>query len=117
MALESGFFIETPAWGCVPDRRIARPRKLIVRVQNGAARDTDAERQAVSKGLLIAPQVDALFDIGFISVKDGGTLLVARALSGPDRILLGTETPCRVRGLAQQHLSYLDWHRQREFGR
>jgi hypothetical protein len=39
--------------------------------------DTDAERLDVFNGLLLAPQFDALFDAGFITVSDGGDVMVA----------------------------------------
>jgi predicted restriction endonuclease len=41
---------------------------------------TDAERLDVFNGLLLAPQIDAAFDLGFIGIEDEGTVVVSPAL-------------------------------------
>ncbi len=80
-----------------------------------AACPTDAERLDVFNGLLLAPNLDALFDAGYITVGDDGTVLVSPALLADARGLLGvTELP-RLRGLAGEHGRYLEWHRQNLF--
>ena len=77
--------------------------------------ETDAERLDVFNGLLLAPNLDAAFDRGFITVRDDGELTVSPALPGVDRMLLGLGAPLRVRGLAEGHRRYLQWHRERLF--
>lgn len=77
--------------------------------------ETDAERLDVFNGILLAPQLDAAFDRGFITVGDDGNVLVAGALGQDARVVLGVEHPLRIRGLADGHRRYLPWHRERVF--
>jgi hypothetical protein len=77
--------------------------------------ETDAERLDVYNGLLLAPQLDAAFDRGFITVEDDGAIVVSAALDDRSRGILGLEHPLRIRGLADGHRTYLPWHRERVF--
>ncbi len=77
--------------------------------------ESDAERLDVFNGVLLAPNLDAAFDRGFITVAQDGTVLVAGALATGDRALLGLATPLRVEGLTEAHSKYLPWHRQHLF--
>ena len=77
--------------------------------------ETDAERLDVYNGLLLAPQLDAAFDQGFVTVGDDGTVIVLEALEGAARVLLSLDRPLRVRGLTDSHRRYLPWHRERVF--
>jgi len=61
-----------------------------------ASCDTDAERLDVFNGLLLAPQLDAAFDCGLITVEDDGTVVVSQALPVKERGSLGLEKPGRV---------------------
>jgi putative restriction endonuclease len=76
---------------------------------------TDAERLDVFNGFLLAPHVDAAFDLGFISVKDDGTVVVSSAMDAEARRLLGLDKALRVRALSEEHRRYLPWHRERIF--
>jgi putative restriction endonuclease len=76
---------------------------------------SDAERLDVFNGLLLAPHLDAVFDRGFITVADDGSVLVSSALGGEERRVLGLDAPLRVRGLGEGHRAYLPWHRERVF--
>ncbi len=78
---------------------------------------TDAERLDVFNGLLLAPHLDAAFDLGFITVEDDGALSVWDALGTEPRRLLGLSSPVRVHGLTPQHRTYLPWHREKLFGK
>jgi len=75
----------------------------------------DAERLDVYNGLLLAPDLDAAFDRGFITLADDGIVVVAGALDAGARRVLGLEEPLCVRGLADGHRAYLPWHRERVF--
>ncbi len=77
--------------------------------------ETDAERLDVYNGLLLAPQLDAVFDGGLITVDDDGVLVVSELLGAGDRKILGLEAPGRVRALDQSHRVYLNWHRDKVF--
>jgi hypothetical protein len=75
----------------------------------------DAERLDVFNGLLLAPNLDALFDQGFISVADDGSVLVSSALPSEAKTLLGIGAELRVSRLTDGHLGYLPWHREKVF--
>jgi putative restriction endonuclease len=80
-----------------------------------AACDTDAERLDVFNGLLLAPQLDAAFDKGFITVGDDGSVAVSPQLEVSARRVLGLDAEERVRAVAPGHRSYLAWHRAKLF--
>ncbi|RKG87107.1 HNH endonuclease [Corallococcus terminator] len=76
---------------------------------------TDAERLDVYNGILLAPHLDAAFDLGFITVQDDGAIVVGNALDAAARAVLGLDQPMRARGLADGHRAYLPWHRDHVF--
>jgi putative restriction endonuclease len=76
---------------------------------------SDAERLDVYNGLLLAPQLDAAFDCGFITVADDGTVIIASELDDEARRLLGLDVPLQLHGLAEGHRTYLPWHRNAVF--
>ncbi|MBK8595302.1 MAG: HNH endonuclease [Holophagales bacterium] len=78
--------------------------------------ETDAERLDVYNGLLLAPQLDAAFDRGLMTVADDGTVVVSGLLSDGDRHVLGLEVVLQVRRLEAGHRAFLAWHRERVFG-
>jgi putative restriction endonuclease len=79
--------------------------------------ENDAERLDVFNGFLLAPNFDAAFDAGFITVGDTGEMLVSDLLGKEVRGLLGLDQFLMVRGVADEHRRYLLWHRSRVFRR
>ncbi len=77
----------------------------------------DDERLDVFNGLLLAPHLDALFDGGWISFADDGTVVTSEALSNESRTLLGVSEGWRVANLKSEHLSYMSFHRHFELRR
>ena len=77
--------------------------------------DTDAERLDVYNGLLLAPHLDAAFDSGFITVAEGGTVVISDGLPSDGRVSLGLDGWLKVNGLHRAHHRYLRWHRSRIF--
>ena len=77
--------------------------------------DTDAERLDVFNGLLLAPHLDAVFDAGFITVGEGGVVVVSDALPTHAQFEFGLEERLEVPGLHQTHEGYLAWHRSKVF--
>lgn len=73
--------------------------------------ETDAERLNVFNGLLLAPHLDALFDKGFITVEDDGSVRVSVLLPPEDRARLGLDRPLSVARLSPAHLEFLRYHR------
>ncbi|MDO8476054.1 MAG: HNH endonuclease [Candidatus Rokubacteria bacterium] len=76
---------------------------------------SDAERLDVFNGFLLAPHLDAVFDAGFISVAEDGSVLLSNVLPADARAILGLELPLKVRGLHHAHERYLLWHRAKVF--
>ena len=76
---------------------------------------TDAERLDVFNGLLLAPNLDAAFDRGFLTITDDGEVVVGTQLSAADRRALGLEVPLRISGLTLRHCAYLAFHRAHVF--
>ena len=77
--------------------------------------DTDAERLDVFNGLLLAPHLDAVFDAGFITIGEDGTVLLSHLLPPNARSALGLDKSLKVRGLHRAHEYYVPWHRAKVF--
>lgn len=77
--------------------------------------ESDAERLDVFNGLLLAPQLDAVFDRGFITVEPDGSVIVSDALDSTARLQLALASPLRIVKLTESHRKYLLWHRERVF--
>lgn len=68
-------------------------------------------------GLLLAPQVDALFDAGLISFEDSGRMKVSSAISDDDLQRLGVD---KTKVLNLKHpwtRKFMKWHRDNLFQR
>jgi len=76
---------------------------------------SDKERLDIFNGFLLAPNLDAVFDAGFMSVAEDGSVLLSDALPADARAILGLELPLKVCGLHHAHEPYLLWHRARVF--
>jgi len=77
--------------------------------------ESDAERLDVFNGLLLAPQLDAAFDRGFITIDDAGLVIVSDQLDPASRQLLRLDRPLWVQRLIDPHRVFLAWHRERVF--
>lgn len=75
---------------------------------------TNEERLDTFNGLLLSPNIDALFDRGLISFTDHGELLISSRLSDSARKALGCPSIGKV-PLQQKHAKYMAWHRQHVF--
>ena len=75
--------------------------------------ESDEERLDVFNGLLLSPNLDALFvDQFLINFTDDGVTLVNDQISLDDRRLLGFVGEMRLKGIAYGHRPYLAFHRQ-----
>lgn len=77
--------------------------------------DSDAERLDVFNGLLLAPHFDAVFDGGFVTVDDDGTVVVSATLPVGERARVMLDRDWKVTKLTDAHRRYLRWHRERVF--
>lgn len=80
-----------------------------------AACASDAERLDVFNGFLLAPNLDAAFDRGLITLSDDGGVVVSDKLRSVDRQVLGLEVPLRVSRVDDSHRRYLSFHRMHVF--
>jgi hypothetical protein len=71
-----------------------------------------AERLDGFNGLLLAPNIDAAFDAGFVSFDKNGRILFSKRLPPGEARRLGINLKARLR-LSDRHQSYLKYHRQK----
>jgi len=76
---------------------------------------SDSERLDVFNGLLLAPNLDATFDCGLMTVADDGAIVLSEELKADDCRILGLDTSLRVGRLDDAHRIYLAFHRERVF--
>jgi hypothetical protein len=73
---------------------------------------TNEERLDGNNGLLLAPHIDHLFDQGFISFEDDGTLLLSRRLDRKVLRAWGVSPTASCGKFNPQQRAYLDYHRK-----
>ena len=74
-------------------------------------RDADnQERLDPYNGLLLLPNYDKLFDLGYISVNSKGKIMYSRLLDKFDRETIGLTNNLHLVKLEEQHLKYLKYH-------
>jgi HNH endonuclease len=74
---------------------------------------SNAERLNGENGLLLTPSIDHLFDRGFISFENSGTLIVSSVAHKPSLQRMGIETTqiVKVGGFTDSQKHFLDFHR------
>jgi putative restriction endonuclease len=74
---------------------------------------TNEERLNGENGLLLTPSIDHLFDRGFISFENNGTLIVSPVAHKPSlqRMGVDTTTTVNVGGFSDGQRHFLDFHR------
>lgn len=72
---------------------------------------SNAERLDPYNGLLLLPNLDALFDLGLISFRDNGWILISGRLNLRTLRTLGIYSKMRIKKLDEKHLPYLKYHR------
>jgi putative restriction endonuclease len=79
--------------------------------------ETSAERLDGNNGLLLSPNVDHLFDRGYISFEADGRLLISPLIDGGQIALLGVPTtpPPVVGAFSPAQAVYLEFHRKNVF--
>ena len=78
---------------------------------------TNQERLDGENGLLLSPNVDHLFDRGFISFQDDGRLLVSPAIEAEtiNRLGIPLEGPIDCGSFTDNQMHYLAYHRREVF--
>jgi len=78
---------------------------------------TNAERTNPYNGLLLLPQYDHLFDKKLISFEDDGQIVKSPVLDRIPLNQLGINQTDRLRALSDEHLPFLEYHRESMFVR
>jgi predicted restriction endonuclease len=66
-------------------------------------------------GLLLIPNLDSLFDKGFISFDRDGAILLSPQLSSAVADQLGVKKTMRLHHIYPEHQPYLEFHRTKVF--
>jgi putative restriction endonuclease len=75
---------------------------------------TNKERLDSYNGLLLLPNYDKLFDKGYMSFDNNGSIIYATDISEKDKKMLGLDDKMKLK-LDKKHLKYLDYHRNNCF--
>jgi len=75
--------------------------------------ETDAERLDVYNGFLLAAHLDALFDQFLISFDASGQIVISNQLCADDCAKIGIHPNLKLRWLAENHLTYLQYHQHK----
>ena len=73
------------------------------------------ERLSLYNGLLLSPNLDACFDLGFISFDDSGKIIVSKELNEEDMKALGINKDMKLSKIDPEHRKYLVYHRENIF--
>ncbi|MEW6615043.1 MAG: HNH endonuclease signature motif containing protein [Thermodesulfobacteriota bacterium] len=73
---------------------------------------TNEERLDIDNGLLLAPNIDALFDVGLISFDDKGSILFSPRLTAEDKKRLSVNHGLRLKKVYPGSIKYLAEHRK-----
>ena len=69
------------------------------------------QRLDVFNGLLLTPNLDKLFDKGYISFDNKGNVILSSFLPDSEFTLLGIKTSMKLLNIDEHHLPYLKYHR------
>lgn len=75
----------------------------------------NSESVNVYNGLLLIPNLDAVFDAGYISFTDDGRIMISGELSENDKNKLGINPDMKLRRIDPEHRRFLKYHREHIF--
>lgn len=73
------------------------------------------ERLDKYNGLLLSPAYDMLYDKGYITFADDGSIICSNKLTADDIAKLGISPNVKIKGINERHKPYLKYHREIEF--
>lgn len=73
---------------------------------------TNEQRLDVYNGLLLIPNLDKLFDKGYISFDDNGSIICSSFIPQRDLTILGVSKNMHLTCIERQHQTYLQYHRE-----
>jgi putative restriction endonuclease len=77
--------------------------------------ETDEQRLDVFNGLLLSPNLDALFDDGWITFRDDGGVVLSNDFNETAQKVLSVSSSLFAKGLRPEHNLYLEFHRSHVF--
>lgn len=78
---------------------------------------SNKERLDIFNGLLLIPNLDVSFDMGFISFEDNGKIIISDFITKEDRLKLGICSDMKIERINQLHFAYLNYHRKYVFNK
>ena len=77
----------------------------------------ETNRESISKynGFLLTPNLDRLFDHGYITFDDDGRIIISKNVPQSDYETLGIHSEMRLRRIEQEHRSFLAYHYEKVF--
>ena len=94
--------------------KVANPYFLVASHIKPWADSEPDEKLDDNNGFLLCPNHDALFDGGYISFNDDGSILISDDVSAVDRIYMNINEDMHIE-LTAKNREYLKWHRDRIF--
>lgn len=76
------------------------------------SKSNNQERLDVNNGLLLCPNHDALFDKGYISFDDDGSILISDNLDEAAKVFLNINEAMKIE-LNENQKKYMEWHREK----
>lgn len=73
------------------------------------------EKIDLYNGLLLKPNIDKLFDYGYISFDDEGTLIISSLINNTDMKNMGISNNMKLFKIYEEHKPYLAYHRDQIF--
>lgn len=75
---------------------------------------SNEERLNAANGLALSPVYDAAFDLGLVSFRHDGQIMLSRNLES-NAAALGITGNEKIESLTDEHLAFIDWHRKNIF--
>lgn len=94
---------------------LGEPGHLVASHMKPWSESTNAERLDGYNGLMLSPHVDHLFDRGFISFKNSGSVLVSKKLKPAVPELWKLDFMQQGRSFRKAQIPYLEYHRDEVF--
>lgn len=76
---------------------------------------SNLERLDPYNGLLFIPNIDTLFDRGFITFEDSGKIIISKNLSKENMKLIGVDSDMHLVSVFPENFPYLRYHRENVF--
>ena len=97
-------------WGCCSVSSFPSTWMLVASHIKPWRNSNNEERLDVYNGLLLLPNLDKLFDKGYMSFDASGHVIYSKLLSKEDKRILHLPDDLKLRTISPNHLPYLKYH-------